>query len=320
MANHAQAGRGRDAQRPSDVPAKGWKDVLLRVKDEFTKDNISIVAGGVAFFSLLALFPAIAALVGIYGMVASPQDVQTQIQSMSDMMPPEAQEVLVMQMSSVAESSSGAMGFGAALALVFALWSASRGVSTIITALNIAYNETEERGFFKLALLNLALTIGGIIMVIVALFLVAAVPAILGVLDLGGVWQWAISLSRWPILFLFMLGVLAVLYRVGPDRRAPQWRWASPGAVIGTLLWILGSIAFSFYVSRFGSYNETYGTIAGVVILMMWLYLSAVIVLLGAEINSELERQTRQDTTEADRPMGQRGAYSADTLGRQSGK
>lgn len=319
MADHAQA-RGRQAERPMQVPAKGWKDVLFRVKEEFTRDNISIVAGGVAFFSLLALFPAIAALIAIYGLIASPQDVTQQVQAMGDMMPPEAQGILEMQMSDAAESSSGAMGFGAIIALLFALWSASRGVSSIVAALNIAYNEKEERSFIKLSLLNLALTIGGIILIIVTLFVVAAVPAILGMIDLGDAWQWVISLSRWPILFIVMMTALAILYRVAPDRKPPRWQWASPGAVVATILWIVGSIAFSIYVSNFGSYNETYGAIAGVVILMMWLYLSALFVLLGAEINSELERQTRTDTTDSGRPLGDRGAYSADTLGKRQGK
>lgn len=330
MANHSQAShsqasqqgaRGRGAARPLDVPMKGWKDVLFRVKDEIAKDNISVVSGGVAFFSLLAIFPAIAAGVALYGLIASPQDVQQQVQAMSQMMPPEAQGILEKQMNDTAQASSGAMGFGAVVGILFALWSASKGISAMVAALNIAYNEEDERGFIKLMALNLALTLGGLVLVIATLFLVAAVPAILGIIDPGQFWQWVISLSRWPILFVVMLGALAVLYRVGPDRKPPLWRWTSPGAIIVTLLWILGSIAFSIYVSRFGSYNETYGAIAGVVILMMWLYLSAFVVLLGAEINSELERQTRQDTTTADgEPMGERGAYSTDTLGRKQGK
>ncbi|KJS42842.1 MAG: membrane protein [Rhodospirillaceae bacterium BRH_c57] len=328
MADHAQASqhgsppgaRGRGAARPLDVPMKGWKDVLFRVKDEITNDNISVVSGGVAFFSLLAIFPAIAAGVAIYGLIASPQDVQQQVQAMSQMMPPEAQGILEKQMNDAAQSSSGAMGFGAIAGILFALWSASKGTKSLVTALNIAYNEEEERGFIKLTLINLGLTLGGLVVAIATLFLVAAVPAILSLIDLGQLWQWVISLSRWPILFLVMLGTLAVLYRVAPDRKPPLWRWISPGAITATLLWILGSIAFSIYVSRFGSYNQTYGAIAGVVILMMWLYLTAFVVLLGAEINSELERQTRVDTTTAGEPMGERGAYSADTLGKRHGK
>lgn len=324
MADHVQAqgnARGRHADGPMDVPARGWKDVLWRVKDEMNRDNITVVAGGVAFFSLLALFPAIAAMVALYGLIASPQDVAQQMQTLSGMLPPQAQGIVQTQMNSLAQSSSTALGWGVVFSILFALWSASKGTKSMITALNIAYNEHDERGFIKSTLLTLGLTLGGIVLVLVTLSLIAVVPAVLNIVDLGPVWQWVVRLSRWPILFAIVIGALAVLYRVAPDREAPRWQWASPGAVIAALLWMLGSIAFSVYVSQFGSYNETYGAIAGVVVLMMWLYLTATVILLGAEINSELERQTVTDTTTGPRePMGRRGAYSADTVADRDGR
>lgn len=318
MANHAHAtgsARGEGARTPLQVPLRGWKDVLWRVKDEMSRDNITVVAGGVAFFSLLALFPAIAAMVALYGLVASPQDVADQMQSLSAMLPPQAQGIVQQQMNSLSQSSPQALGWGAIFSIGFALWSASKGTRSIVSALNIAYNERDERGIIKSTLLNLGLTLGGIVLVLLTLLLVAVVPAVLGMIDLGPVWDLALRLSRWPILFVIVMGALALLYRLGPDRKPPRWQWASPGAIIATLLWLAGSIAFSLYVTKFGSYNETYGAIAGVVVLMMWLYLTAMVVLLGAEINSELERQTRRDTTTPPRmPLGDRGAYSADTL------
>lgn len=303
MADHAHAqgtgkagrsrgrGRGHGARTPLQVPLRGWKDVLWRVKDEMGRDNITVVAGGVAFFSLLALFPAIAAMVALYGLVASPQDVAAQMQGLSGMLPPQAQGIVQQQMDALTRTSAQALGWGAMFSIGFALWSASKGTRSIVTALNIAYNERDERGIIKSTLLTLALTLGGIILVLLTLTLVAAVPAVLGIIDLGPVWDGLIRLSRWPILFAIVMGALGVLYSIGPDRKPPRWQWTSPGAVIATLLWLLGSIAFSVYVTKFGSYNETYGAIAGVVVLMMWLYLTAVVVLLGAEINSELERQ-----------------------------
>lgn len=305
MANHAHSparspappARGQEAETPLQVPWRGWKDVLWRVKDEMARDNITVVAGGVAFFSLLALFPAIAAAVALYGLVASPQDVTAQMESLSAMLPPQAAGIVRQQMQSLGQSSAQALGWGAVFSIAFALWSASKGTRSLIAALNIAYNEQDERGVVKSTLLTLALTLGGILLVLFTLALVAAVPAVLGIVDLGPLWDVAVRLSRWPILFAVVMTALAVVYRLGPDRKPPRWQWASPGAVIATLLWLLGSIAFSVYVTRFGSYNETYGAIAGVVVLMMWLYLTATVVLLGAEINAELERQTHRDTT-----------------------
>lgn len=325
MANHTadrtDNARGRAAARPTDVPRAGWKDIFLRAKDEMGKDHMSIVSGGVAFFSLLALFPALAALIAIYGLVASPQDVTQQVQALSGMLPQDAQGLVREQMNRLAQSSGQAMGLGALIGIVLAVWGASKGTKSMVEALNIAYDEEDQRGFIKRTLIVLGLTLFGIVLAVIALVLVAAVPAVLGVVDLGSVWQWVISLARWPVLFLVALFGLAVIYRYGPDRDRPQWRWTSPGAVIATLLWILGSIAFSFYVSSFGSYNQTYGAIAGVVVLMLWLYITALVVLLGAEINAELERQTRRDTTSgSSRPMGQRNAYAADTLGERKTK
>ncbi len=319
MAEHASA-RGREAGRPGAIPKRGWKDVAWRVKEEATRDNLSMVAGGVAFYTLLALPPALAAVVSIYGLVASPETVQQQMANLSGMLPGGAQDIFEQQLTRVAQASGGALGISLVVSIVIALWSAAKGMKALIIALNIAYDEEEKRGFLKLNALALALTVAAIVYLILALTVVAAVPAFIDNLGLPEWLRWTLQLVRWPILFVLAAAALAAIYRYAPSRDRPRWNWASPGALVGTALWLLGSIAFSVYVSNFGSYNKTYGALAAVVLLMMWMFISAYAVLIGAEVNAETERQTRRDTTRGpSEPMGTRGARSADTLGEEKG-
>lgn len=318
MADHAADSRGRQAERPTEIPRKGWMDILWRVKDEASKDNLSMIAGGVAFYALLALPAALAAVVSVYGMVASPQTVSQQINSLSEVLPPDAAKLIGEQLTRVTAQSGGALGLSLIISLVVALWSAAKGMNALITALNIAYNEEENRGIIKLYAVALGLTLGSVVYMIVALSLVAAIPAVLNIIPAPDWLRWTLQLARWPILFILAMLALSIIYRYAPSRDQPRWRWVSGGSIVATALWVLGSIAFSIYVTSFGNYNETYGTLGAVVILMMWLYLSAYAVLIGAEVNSEMERQTERDTTGGDeRPLGQRGAYSADTLGQK---
>lgn len=315
--DHAAA-RGREARRPRDIPKRGWRDVAWRVKDEVTNDNVSIVAGGVAFYIFLAIFPALAAALAIYGIYADPAQAAQQIESIAQFLPSQVQDILKTQLGRIAQSSQGALGVGALIGVLLSLWSAAKGMKALMTALNIVYDEEDTRGFFKLNAMALGLTLGVIVFGLVALILIAAIPALLGNLGLGEVVKWIVSLARWPILFLVVMTIIAVLYRYAPDRDRPQWQWNTPGAVIATVLWLIASIAFSVYVSYSGSYNATYGSLAAVVILLFWLYLSAYVVMVGAEWNAEMERQTRKDTT-VGKPasMGQRGAHAADTLGEE---
>lgn len=312
----ARDSHGREADRPREIPKRGWKDVANRVKTELGDDNISIVAAGVAFFSLLSVFPALAAILTIYGLFASPEQVSTQIQAISGALPDSAQQVISQQLQRLASASSSALGIGAIIGLLAAIWSSSKGIKALVGGIDIAYDEKDERGFVRKTAIILALTVAAILFVIVSLVLIAAVPALVGSLGLPSTLQWIVSLGRWPLLIVLVMGALAVIYRVAPDRDKAQWQWVTPGSVIAALLWVAASVLFSLYVRYFGSYNESYGSLAGVVVLMMWLYLSAFIVLLGAEINAELERQTRHDTTHGKRePMGRRGAHAADTVG-----
>ena len=312
----AEAGRGRQAERPQDIPKPGWRDIFWRTKAELSDDHVSMVAASIAFYGLLAIFPAIAAMISIWGLLFDPQQIAQQIESVSGALPQDAAGIVNDQAQAVAGGAGTGVSLAAVVGILLALYSASKGMQAMIEGLNIVYDEEEERGFVKLTLMTLILTVGLIAMMIVALGLIAILPALLGNLGLGEVFEVLLTYARWPLLLVVALVGLAILYRYAPSRKVPQWQWVSPGAVIATVLWLIGSIAFSIYVRNFGSYNETYGSLGAVVILLMWFWLSAFIVLLGAEVNCEIERQTERDTTTGrPKPRGERGAYAADTVG-----
>ncbi len=281
---------------------------------EAKADNVPILAAGVAFFGFLALFPAMIAALTLYGLVADPDQIARQTERFASALPESAQPLITDQLAGAANAGGTALTVGLAVSLLAALWSASGGVSNLMKAVNLAYDETEDRGFVKLRATALVLTLAVIVFALVTLALVAVVPAVLNALQLGVVGNVLAQVLRWVLLLGVFTVALAVVYRVAPDRSSPSWRWVSPGAVLATLLWLVASAGFSLYVNNFGSYNETYGAIAGVVVLMLWLFLTSYLVLLGAEINAESERQTARDTTAGGtQPPGERGAYSADT-------
>lgn len=309
--------RGRSAELPRDIPRRGWRDILLRVWEDLGKDNLSVISAGVAFYSLLALFPAMAALVSIYGFAVDPATVQRQFQALTDLLPPEAANIIGDQMKALVSAPKQQLSLGVVVGLLLTLWSATSGVKTLFTALNICYKETEKRGFFRFNGEALLVTLIGIIVTPIVLSLVIAVPAAINILNLGPLATVAVSLVRWVLLAVLIMAVLAVLYRYGPSRDEPRWHWVSWGAAIAAVLWLITSAMFSWYVANFAGYNKTYGTLGAGVILLMWLYLTNYIVLLGAEINAEMEHQTEKDTTHgAPRPMGERNAYVADTIGK----
>jgi len=306
---------GVDAEKPTDIPARGWVQILKRAWAENGADNMPIIGGGVAFFGFLAIFPALIAAISLYGLVASPDQVASQIESLSDQLPESAQSLLADQLTAITSNSGGALTLSLVISILGALWSASGGVGNLIKAVNIAYDEVETRNFIKLRLLSLALTLGAIVFVLITFALVAVVPVVLDSLPLGVLGSILAQVIRWVLLLGVMAGALSVLYRVAPDRDAPQFRWVSLGSVVVTVIWAAISLLFSFYVDNFGSYDKTYGAIAGVIVLMLWLQLTVFLVLLGAEINSETEHQTAHDTTEGEpKPMGQRDATMADEL------
>lgn len=316
MANASDyAHRGREADEPTRIPAPGWKDVALRVKDQATRDNVSIVAAGVAFYLLLSIVPALAATVAIYGLFADPQTISGHVSDFGAFLPGQAQELIRQQLTRLSQSSGQALGLGALVGVLLSIWSATRAMVAMMTSLNIAYNEEESRGFFRLNLIALGLTLVLVLFLAVALTLVAVIPVVLGMIGLGSTAELALQLLRWPVLALCLLAALAFLYRYGPDRDKARWSWVSPGAIVGGLLWLFGSIGFSIYVSFSDSYEATYGSLGAVVVMMMWLYVSAYAIMLGAEWNAETERQTSRDTTTGPRkPMGSRDAQVADTV------
>jgi membrane protein len=307
--------RGRGATRPRDIPRRGWRDIAMRVKDQVSEDNVDMISAGVAFYLFFSIFPALLAALSIYGMFADPAQVTQQIEALAAYLPAEVQQIITEQLTQVAAASGQALGFGVIIGIGVALWSAMKGVKALMTAFNIAYDESEDRGFIKFNLIAFALTLFILVFGLVALLLVAVIPPLLAAIGLDAVTEWIVSLARWPILFVLVMTILAFLYRYAPSREQPRWGWATPGAFLATALWLLASAAFSFYIANFGDYNEMYGALAAVVILLFWLYISAFVVIIGAEVNSEMERQTRRDTTTGEeKPMGKRRAYAADTV------
>ncbi len=306
---------GESAVEPTQIPPRGWWQIVRRAMKESSTDNVPMLAGGVAFFAFLAIFPAIIAAFTLYGLIADPQTVAAQVNSLSAVLPQQAQPIIADQLQSVVSASGRALSVGLVISLLAALWSASSGTGNLIKAVNLAYDEDESRGFLKVRGIALLLTLGATVFVLLTLALVAVVPVALNALPLGPLGTVVAQIVRWVALIAVVVAALAVVYRVAPDRDAPRFAWVSAGSLTAAALWIVGSVLFSLYVNNFGSYNKTYGTIAGVVVLMLWLYLTSYIVLLGAEINAESERQTFQDTTRGEpAPMGERGAAAADQI------
>ncbi|MDW5378104.1 YihY/virulence factor BrkB family protein [Halomonas sp. HP20-15] len=308
---------GRHAHKPTHIPRHGWFEVLKRVKEDIGRDHVSLVAAGVAFYSLLALFPAIVAVISIWGLLFDPQQISQQISSVSHLLPQQAAGIIRQQAQQASASNSTGMGLAAIGGILLAVYSASRGIKGLMDGLNIVYEEQEKRGFIKKTAIILGLTLGAVVMAVVTLGAITAIPTLVKLLGLGGIIGTLINLLRWPLLLVMVMVALAILFRYAPDRRKPRWQWASAGSVVAVPLWLIGSIGFSIYVRNFASYNETYGSLGAVVVLLMWFWLSAFIVLMGAALNSELERQTRHDTTAGDdQPVGERGADAADSVAR----
>lgn len=302
---------GGDAEKPTEIPAKGWLDIVKRGWAEAKVDQVPLMGAGVAFFAFLALFPGIIALVTLYGLFADPAVIADQVNSLSAM-PAEVRELIVNQINTMNRS---ALGWGAVISIAIALFSASGGVNNLMTAINIAYDEQDKRNAIVKRLIALGLTVGAIVFLVVMLALVGVVPPLINAaFGDNPVVSWLLEAARWLLLIALVGAALAVLYRIAPDRDAPKMRWVSVGAAIATLLWLLASIGFSVYVSTFGNYAKTYGVFAGIVVLLVWLWITSYAVLLGAEINAEAEQQTAQDTTRGpSRPMGERDAVKADS-------
>lgn len=308
--------RGRNADHPAEIPPKGWKDILLRVKDRISDDHTGLIAAGVAFYGLLALFPAITAMMALAGLLVEPQEIIGIMNSLEGLVPQDVLAIITAQAEEVAGSREGGLGLTVILGLLLAIYSASKGVGSLMEGMNVAYAEDETRGFFVLTFVKLSLTVAVIIGVIVALIVVGGVPTIFAVDAVVAPLSWVITGGTILLAAALTTFGLALLYRYGPSRDNPRWVWLSPGAVIGCIGWAAASAGFAFYVSTFGNYTETFGTMAGVIVLLMWMWVSAFVILLGAELNAETEAQTKKDSTVGrPQPMGQRDARKADVLG-----
>ncbi len=278
-------------QAPTKALRRGWKDIAVRVLHEVRDDQLILMSAGVAFFALLALFPALIALVTLYGLVADPLEVQSHLLWLTKVLPPAAADLVRDEIRDAVSTKKSGLSLGLLVSVSAAVWTASGSVNALIMALNSAYEEQEGRSFWKLRGLVLLFTFGTLLLGILALGFVVVVPSALKIIGLRSFGAVLIHLLRWPLLALLMMLALTIFYSYGPHRVPRGFKWVSWGAGIATALWLLGSALFSLYVSTFGSYNQTYGTLGGGILLLLWLFLSAFLVLLGAEINSEIERQ-----------------------------
>lgn len=309
-----ERGRGRRARSPQEIPAKGWKDILLRTKTEFQEDQIPMIAAGVTFYTLLSFFPALGAFVALYGLFADVAQAQRHLQILAFMLPPDALKLIGEQMVRLAAGNDGGLSLAFAANLLLSIWSANGAMKAMMTGLNIAYDESEKRNFVRKTATSLAFTLGFLAFVLAACAVLAIGPAL--ETFAGREAAFTFKLIAWPSL-LFGMGVaLATLYRYGPSRDRAQWRWISWGSVVAIVAWVVACAGFSIYVGSFANYDKTYGPLGAVIAFMVWSWISTVVILFGAELNAEIEHQTAVDTTAgAPQPLGFRGAKMADTIG-----
>ncbi|UPK31521.1 YihY/virulence factor BrkB family protein (plasmid) [Bradyrhizobium sp. 195] len=311
-----QDGRGRQASSPSEIPARGWKDILLRVYSNISEHRVLALAAGMTYYSLLAIFPALAALVAIYGLFSDPTAIARHLDQVSGFLPRGAVDVARDQLTRVASKGGGTLGATFVIGLGISLWSANAAMKSLFDTLNIVYGEREKRGFITLNAVSLSFTLAGIVFVLAALGAVVVIPVALKFIGLSNFADLMLRIARWPAMFVAVALALALIYRYGPSREAPRWRWITWGSAVAAVLWLAASALFSWYAGSFGKFNETYGSLGAVIGFMTWLWISAIVILLGAELDAEMEHQTARDTTTGSpKPIGARGARMADTVG-----
>ena len=310
---------GRHAKSPAQIPAPGWKEIAFRTWKESSKDNVSLVAAGVAFYGLLAMVPLLGATVLTYGLVATPETVLHNVKSLTTSLPKDVAKLIGDQLMNVVHTSGSKKGLGLLAALAVALWGARNAAGSLIIALNIAYEEEEKRGWLKVTLLSLVITAAAVLLALIAAAAIGAMAELQSWLpSIGPVGVIAGKVIAYVLLAAVAAAAAATLYRYGPSRAKAKWTWITPGSVFFAVGWVILTLGFGFYVSHFGKYDVTYGSLGGVIVLVTWLYLSSFILLYGAEFNSEIEHQTARDTTAegAEKPLGNRGAWSADHVAR----
>ena len=308
---------GRRADSPGRIPLRGWRQVIGRTWREVSSDRISLVAAGCAFWATLALFPALSTLVSLYGIVFDPLTVEPQLQVVREFLPPAAFGLIADRVHSLVLHPIVSLGWTAVVSLAITLWSAATGVKSLISALNMAYEERERRSLLRFQLVGLAMTACAILGAGIGLATLVFMPVVIGFLGLTAYSKGLVQVGSLSMLVVFVAVALSLLYRYGPCRRAPRWQWVTPGSILATALWLLASVLFSYYVGHLASYDATYGPLGAVAGVMVWFWVSVYVVLLGAELNAELELQTSRDTTDGPpRPIGHRGAYVADHVAR----
>lgn len=313
---HNEKKRGREADSPAKIPAPGWKDTLTRVKNDLKDDHVSMVSAAMAYYALFAFVPAISATVLMYAWISDPAEISQHIAKASQFIPAELQQILKTQLGTLASQAESSLGLGAIFSLLLALWGASKASKAIMEAMNIIYEEDDKRGFFKKNFMALGMTFLAIVLGILALGVIVVIPAITNLFNFGQAIEMGFTVASWVILLGLFSFFLSFAYRFGPDRQKAKWKWVSAGAIIAAVLWAVVSALFSWYAKEFGNFNKTYGSLGAMIVLMTWFYLSSYVILLGGEINAELEHQTKKDsTTGREKPMGTRGARMADTIG-----
>ena len=307
--------KGRDAENPAQIPAGGWKDILKRTYEQVGKDRLLAVSAGVVFYGLLAMFPAITALVSSYALFADPSTINKHLAFISDVLPAGTFSIVEDQIKRVVAKGDVKLGASFAFGLALAIWSANGGMKAVLDALNVVYDEEEKRGFIKLNAISLTFTLGGLLSILVAIGLVVAAPVVLATFGFGKIGDALLQYGRWPALAVLLLLGLALLYRFGPSRKSPKWKWVSVGSIAAAVTWLCGSALLSYYLANYAGYDATYGSLGAAIGLMMWMWMSTIVVLFGAELNAEIEHQTTADSTEGeDRAIGARGAEAADTI------
>jgi membrane protein len=311
-----ERGRGRRARAPLQIPRRGWMDIAVRTYQETQEDRLLALAAGIAFYSLVALFPAIAAGVSFYALFADSGTIAKHLSLASGIVPAEALDLIRNEVARIASKSDGKLTFGFLFGIGVALWSANAGMKAVFDGLNIIYDEHEKRGLVRLNLISLFFTVCAIGAVLLGVGAVVVFPLFLAEFGLSSIDQPIIGYLRWPVMFVLIIAGVAVLYRYGPSRRLAKWRWISVGSVFAASACLAVSSLFSWYLGNFANYNATYGALGAVVGLMMWMWLSTIVVLVGAELNSEIEHQTARDSTVGpEKLLGLRGAVMADTVG-----
>lgn len=313
--NHSAGALGRRAATPTEIPPRGWWEIGKRTANKFGENELMSEAASVTFYALLSLVPAITALVSLYGLVSDPHTIATQLDALSGVIPSGGMDIISEQVKRLIQSPSSGLGVGFVVGLATALWSTNAATKAMFSALNDVYGERETRGFLRLTGTSLAFTAGGVVTMILGLLVVVALPAVFKAAGLDTAFALVVRVARIPLMLVVLVGALALLFRYGPDRRPPQWRWVSWGGAFGAVGWVALSIGFSWYVSNFGSYNKTYGSLGAIIGFMTWIWLSTTVLLVGAQLNAEMETQTERDTTAgAPKNLGRRGAEAADTV------